>query len=99
MMLLKRLRRWSDNLDKAFNLKIGTPDEEFFQGEVISLNCETTDGRRGILANHCSMLAALIPTKTRFEDTTGKKYEANTSQGILKVRKNQVIILCDYAKW
>lgn len=86
-------------MEKSFKLKIVTPEEEFFIGDVVSLNCATTDGRRGILANHCAMLAALIPTTTRFEDTEGKKYKSTTSQGVLKVRKNNVVILCDSAEW
>lgn len=84
---------------KAFKLKIVTPEIDFFEGDVVSLNCETTDGRRGILANHCAMLAALTPTITTFEDVRGKKYRANTSQGVLKVKENNVVILCDSAIW
>lgn len=86
-------------MGSAFKLKIVTPEEDFFEGDVVDLNCETTDGRRGVLANHCAMLAALIPTITTFEDVAGKKYKAKTSQGVLKVKKNHVVILCDSASW
>ncbi len=86
-------------MKKFFKLTIVTPEEEFFIGDVISLNCETTDGRIGILPNHCSIIAGLIPTITRFKDIDGKDYEVNTSEGILKVSNNDVIILCDSAKW
>jgi len=86
-------------LEKSFKLKIVTPEEEFFIGDVVSLNCATIDGRRGILANHCAMLAVLIPTITRFQNAEGKNYKANTSQGVLKVKKNNVVILCDFAEW
>lgn len=86
-------------MEKSFKLKIVTPEMEFFKGDIISLNCETTDGRRGVLANHCQMLAALISTTTRFEDINGKKYRAETSSGVLKVTKNNAVILCDSANW
>ncbi|MEG2934944.1 MAG: hypothetical protein RR844_00480 [Clostridium sp.] len=86
-------------MGNVFKLKIVTPEEDFFEGDVVSLNCETTDGRRGVLANHCAMLAAIIPTITAFEDASGKKYEAKTSQGVLKVKKNNAVILCDSASW
>lgn len=86
-------------MGNSFKFKIVTPEEDFFQGDIVSLNCETTDGRRGVLANHSSMVAALIPTITTFQDDGGKKYKAKTSQGVLKVKQNDVIILCDYASW
>lgn len=86
-------------MEKVFKLKIVTPEEDFFEGDVVSLNCETTDGRRGVLANHCAMLAAVIPSITAFEDASGRKYKAKTSQGVLKVKKNNVVILCDSASW
>lgn len=86
-------------MEKSFKLKIVTPEEEFFVGDVVSLNCKTTDGRRGVLANHCPMLAALISTTTWLDGTNGKKYRAQTSGGVLKMRKNNAMILCDWAKW
>lgn len=86
-------------MENVFKLKIVTLDENFFEGDVVNLNCETTDGRRGVLANHCPMIAALIPTTTSFEDKTGKKYRAKTSQGVIKVKNNDAIILCNYASW
>ena len=86
-------------MEKAFKLKIVTPEVDFYEGKVVSLNCETTDGRRGILANHCAMIAALIPTITTFEDAEGKKHKSKTSQGILKVKENDVVIICDSASW
>lgn len=86
-------------MEKSFKLKIVTPEEEFFSGDVVRLTCETTDGLRGILANHCAMVAVLIPTTTSFKNTQGKNYKANTARGVLKVRENNVTILCDSAEW
>lgn len=86
-------------MESIFKLKIVTPEEDFFEGDVVSLNCETTNGKRGVLANHYAMFVALVPTTTTFQDAGGKKYKAKTSQGILKVKKNNVIMLCDSANW
>lgn len=86
-------------MNKNFNLKIITPDKEFFNGDIISLNCETTDGRRGILPNHCPMIAGLVGAITRFKGVDDKEYEVNTSGGMLKVDNNEVIILCNFAEW
>lgn len=86
-------------MDKIFKLSIITPEKEFFKGDVVNLNCETTEGRMGILHDHSAVIAGLVPTITRFEDAGGKSYKAKTSDGILKVRKNKVIILCNTAEW
>ncbi len=86
-------------MNKFFKLTIVTPEEEFFKGDVTSLNCETTEGRMGILANHCAIIAGLVPTVTRFKDSNEKEYETDTSDGIIKVKDNEVIMLCNSAKW
>ncbi len=86
-------------MDNVFNLTIITPECEFFMGDVVLLNCETTEGRMGILPHHSALIAGLVPTITRFEEADGKNHEAKTSGGILKVRKNKVSILCDTAEW
>lgn len=86
-------------MKKVFKLTIITPESEFFKGNAVSLNCETTEGRLGILPDHSSIIAGLVPTITTFEDADGKKYKVNTSDGILKVRKNNVSILCTIAQW
>jgi len=36
-------------MKKVFKLIIITPESEFFKGDAVSLNCETTEGRLGIL--------------------------------------------------
>lgn len=86
-------------MKKVFKLIIITPESEFFKGDVVSLNCETTEGRLGILPDHSAVIAGLVPTIITFEDADGKKYKANTSDGILKVRKNNVSMLCTTAQW
>ena len=86
-------------MKKVFKLIIITPESEFFKGDAVSLNCETTEGRLGILPDHSAIIAGLIPTITTFEDVDGKKYKVNTSDGVLKVRKNNVSILCTIAQW
>ncbi|MEG0308192.1 MAG: ATP synthase F1 subunit epsilon [Clostridium sp.] len=86
-------------MNKTFNLIIITPENEVFKGDVVNLNCETTEGRMGILPDHCAVIAGLVPTITKFEEESGEIHEVKTSDGILKVRKNKVSILCNTAEW
>ena len=44
---------------KSFSLKIATPDELVFDGEVESLLVRTTEGDVEILAGHADFLSAL----------------------------------------
>lgn len=80
-------------------LIILTPDYEFFRGDIVSLNCETSDGSRGILPNHCSMIAELAPSSIKFKSLENEKYEVLISNGVLKVYKNEALILCNSASW
>ena len=86
-------------MEKFFELEIVTPNEVFFKGKVVSLNCVTTEGRYGVLPDHCAAIAGLVEEVTKFEDTEGKTYNINTGKGILKIRKNNVTMLCDSAEW
>lgn len=86
-------------MSKFFKLIIVTPEEKFFTGDILSLNCKTTEGSRGILPNHCAMITGLVPGVTKFKDSKEKEYEVETASGILKVKDNEVIMLCNSAKW
>lgn len=86
-------------MSKCFKLLIVTPEEKFYTGDVLSLNCKTTEGWRGILANHCAMITGLVPGTTKFKDCEDKEHEVEMASGILKVKENEVIMLCNFAKW
>lgn len=86
-------------MSKSFKLLIVTPEEKFYTGDVLSLNCKTTEGRRGILPNHCAMITGLVSGITRFRDVEDRELEVETASGILKVKDNEVIMLCNSAKW
>lgn len=86
-------------MENKFHLTIITPDRELFIGEVVSLNCEGSEGHFGILPNHAPMIATLVPTVTTFQDVNGKQYTAFTSDGVFKVNNNKAILLCNSAEW
>lgn len=85
----------------AGNLKISiiTPEKEFYNGEIVELITENDFGKIGILANHMPMITTLKPAITTLKDTRGKTLEAFTSTGVLKVRDNEIKILCEACDW
>lgn len=84
---------------KEIELNIITPEKRFFSGKIIELTTEDREGRLGILPNHMSVVKILEPSMTRFTTVDGKEFKAFTSEGILKVDKNLVEILCNSAEW
>lgn len=86
-------------MENKFKLTIMTPDKEFFNGEVVKLNSEDSDGRFGILPNHSSIVSDLIPTVTSFQDINNKEFHCFTSNGVIKIKNNVVVMICDAAEW
>lgn len=82
-----------------FRLKIVAPDKEFFDGETERLVVRTTEGDKGILANHISYVANLNagPLKVMLSDGSFKT--AAISSGALKVGNNQAVILATAIEW
>ena len=83
-----------NEVNKCFHLRMLTPNELIFEGKVLSLNCETTEGWYEVLPDHCAAIAALIPSIAKFTDENGAEYKFKIDAGLLKVRDNEVIILC-----
>ncbi|GAA0125869.1 MULTISPECIES: F0F1 ATP synthase subunit epsilon [Clostridium] len=86
-------------MENSFKLIIVTPDKELYNGNVVKLSSESSDGKFGILPNHMAMVSEVIPTIVNFQDVNGKEYKCFTSSGVIKVRKNEVTILCNAAEW
>ena len=83
----------------SFNLNILTPDKAFYKGEVKELTTENVHGGIEILKNHIAMITLLKPSVTRFVDLDGKEYKAFVSNGILRVKDNEVNVLCEACEW
>jgi F-type H+-transporting ATPase subunit epsilon len=76
---------------KLFNLKILTPERQFFDGPVESVTVTTTDGRFSFLADHVPVVMPLdVGTISyRTEDETNEVF---SSEGFLEVRHEGVMI-------
>ncbi|MGL5152549.1 MAG: ATP synthase delta/epsilon chain alpha-helix domain-containing protein [Clostridium sp.] len=85
-------------MGNTFTLKIITPDKEIFNGEVISFNTETLNGRYEFLAHHASSIITTKPTISSYKVSEGVIERLFTSTGIVKVKNNVVILCCDAAE-
>ena len=82
----------------SFQVHILAADRTFYEGPCVSLTIPTSDGERGILAHHSSMIAAVRPGTLRYQVPGEEPQLAAISPGMVKVEKNEVLVLVDSAE-
>ena len=80
---------------EVFQAHILAADRNFYEGPCVSLTVPTSDGEQGILAHHSDMIAAVLPGTLRFQTPEGPAQTAAVSGGMVKIEKNEVLVLVD----
>jgi len=80
---------------EVFQAHILAADRSFYEGPCVSLTVPTSDGEQGILAHHSDMIAAILPGTLRFQTPEGPAQTAAVSGGMVKIEKNEVLVLVD----
>ena len=80
---------------ETFRVHILAADKTFYEGPCVSITVPTTDGERGILAHHSSMIAAVQPGTLRYQIPGEPVRLAAISPGMVKVENNDVLVLVD----
>ena len=83
---------------KTFHLRILAADRPFFEGECASLRVQLEDGQYGVLAEHAPVVAAVVPGVLKFTTPDGDSETVYVSDGILRVDKNDVLVLTSTAE-
>ncbi len=83
---------------EVFQVHILAADQTFYEGPCVSLTIPASDGELGILANHSPMIAAVKPGTLRYQVPGEEPRLAAISPGIVKVEKNDVLVLVDSAE-
>lgn len=83
---------------ETFQVHILAVDKTFYEGPCVSLTIPTSDGQQGILAHHSNMIAAVQPGMLRYQLPGQPVQFASVSPGMVKVEKNDVLILVDSAE-
>lgn len=81
----------------TFKLHIYATDRVFYDGDCNSLTVNTIDGQMGVLAHHSNMICALLNGTTVYK-VGEKTYFAATSEGVMKIEDNDVLVLVDTAE-
>ena len=80
---------------ETFQAHILAADRTFYEGPCVSLTIPTSDGEQGILAHHSDMIAAVLPGTLRYQVPDGPVQLAAVSSGMVKIEKNEVLVLVD----
>ena len=78
-----------------FRSHVLAADRTFYEGPCVSLTIPTSDGEQGILAHHSDMIAAVLPGTLRYQVPDGPVQLAAVSSGMVKIEKNEVLVLVD----
>ena len=82
----------------TFQVHILAADRTFYEGPCLSHTIPTSDGEQGILARHSAMIAAVQPGTLRWQPPGQPVQYAAVSPGMVKVEKNDVLVLVDSAE-
>ncbi len=82
----------------TFQVHILAADRTLYEGPCVSLTIPASDGERGILAHHASMMAAVVPGVLRYQPPGEEIQLAAVSPGMVKVEANEVLVLVDSAE-
>ena len=83
---------------ESFQVHILAADQTFYEGPCVSLTIPASDGELGILANHSPMIAAVKPGTLRYQVPGEEPRLAAISPGMMKVEKDDVLVLVDSAE-
>ena len=81
----------------TFQVHILAADKTMYEGPCVSLTIPASDGERGILAHHSSMMAAVVPGILRWQPP-GQPVQLAVSPGMVKGENNEVLVLVDSAE-
>lgn len=76
-------------------LKIISPLQVLFDGEVTSVTLPGSEGEFTVLHNHAALLATLTPGTIRYKDEAGAESSLSTGAGVADI-DNNVITVCLY---
>lgn len=85
--------------DRAFKLRIISPDRTFYEGEVIMVEVRTTEGEIGVLRNHIPLTAVLAPGVVKIKESDTKIKIAALHGGFIEILQDSMTILAEVVEW
>ena len=85
--------------ERAFNLRVISPDRIFYEGEAIMLELNTTEGQVGIYKNHVPMTYIIEPGIMTITASEESKKEAALHSGFIQILQDEITILAETVEW
>ncbi|MBP3296620.1 MAG: ATP synthase F1 subunit epsilon [Lachnospiraceae bacterium] len=82
----------------TFHLKIYESDSAFFEGEAEIAVIPVEDGEYGVMAGHENAVVAVMPGIMHYRPVGGEMQYASVGNGMLRVEKNDVLVLVETAE-
>lgn len=83
----------------TFLLKIITPNNDVYEGQVEKVFLKNADGELEVLANHEDMITSTVPSVSKFIDAQGNVKELFLSIAVVHVTNGQMTICSDAAEF
>lgn len=83
--------------DGVLSLRVVSPERTVYEGEATALIAPAWDGKVGILPGHAPFLTLLGAGEVSLEVSGGGTERFHVAGGVLKVLKDQVTLLTEYA--
>lgn len=83
--------------ETTLSVRLVSPEEEVFSGDVASLVAPSWDGKVGILPGHAPFMTLLGHGELDIDRPGGGSRRYYVAGGVLKVEGNDVTILTEYA--
>lgn len=84
--------------DRAFQVKVISPDRIFYEGEAEMLELTTTEGQIGIYKNHVPMTYMIEPGVLRITEAEDVKVAALHS-GFIQILQDRITVLAETVEW
>ncbi|MCR5283029.1 MAG: ATP synthase F1 subunit epsilon [Lachnospiraceae bacterium] len=85
--------------EKAFALRIITPDRVFYEGNVEMVELNTTEGEIGVLKNHIPLTVIVKPGILTITEEEGSVEEAALHEGFATILPDQMTIMAEIIEW
>lgn len=79
----------------SFHLKVVTPEDVPFEGEVTHVMAPGAKGYLGILKDHADLVTPVVKGDLSFRGPDGKEVFFRVEGGFLEVHRNRVLVLTD----
>ena len=83
----------------VFHLTITCPDRAFYEGDVVMVELNTTEGQIGVLKNHIPLTAVLSPGVCHIHEADGTEKICALHGGFIEILQNSMSVLAEVCEW